>query len=152
MSDRAVDAAVHRRLVRTLPAYEPNTLLSHWVSQQEDPRIELRPGTVLRAKSGDASDAWYYVKVTGPIETGRDRLEYGLTPLLTFGEIVSAPARGDGGILATYEVLSSSEARAIIDSHRAPDASEIDADAAETNIEAARRQLHAARAEQEDAR
>ena len=135
----AEDAVLHERLTRTLPVYEPNTPLSHWVGHQDDPRHELLPGTVLRAKDGDPSDDWYLVRVTGPVETGRDRLEYGVTPLLTFGEIVSAPARGDGSILASYDVLGTSEVAALLDERAS--------EQTETEVEAARAQLDAARAE-----
>lgn len=138
------DAAVHSRLVQTIPTYAPNTPLSHWTSM-EDPSVELQPGTVLRAKEGDESDPWFYVRVTGPVGTGRDRLEYGLTSLFEFTEVVSAPARGEGGILATYEVMLSSEARALIEARRS--AADAPAEPPETVVDAARRQLDAARAE-----
>jgi len=144
----AEDVAVSQ-LTRTLPMYEPNSPASHWVGH-DDPRHELLPGTVLRAKDGHQSDPWFYVKVTGPYETTRDRMEYGITPLLEFAEIVSAPARGEGGILANYDVLPSSEVREIIEAHRSARTAEADVDATETNIEAARRQLDAARTEQEN--
>ena len=142
---KADEAAVHERLMQTIPTYAPNTPLSHWTSM-DDPRHELRPGTVLEAKNGDPSDPFNVVKVTGAYGTTPDRIEYGVTPFFEFGEVISAPARGPGGILTHYTVLSESEVAAMLAERAAADAP---AEPAETVVDAACCQLDAIRAAEE---
>lgn len=134
------EAAIHVRLLQTIPGYSPQSPLSHWTSMN-DPRHELRAGMVLRAKDGDPSDPFYVVRVTGAFGTARDRIEYGITPFFEFGETVSAPARGEHGILTHYTVLGESEVAAMLAERETPPAAE--------SVEAARRQVDAIRVEQE---
>lgn len=138
------DAAVHARLMATMPGYSPQNPLSHWTGM-DDPRHELRAGMVLRAKDGDPEDPFYVIRVTGAFGTTRDRIEYGITPYFCFGEIVSAPARGEGGILTHYTVLGESEVAAMLAERETAPAADPD----ETFVDAARRRLDAIRAEQE---
>ena len=139
------EATVHVRLMQTMPGYSALNPLSHWTSM-DDPRHELRRGTVLKAKDGDPSDPFNVVKVTGAYGTRPDQIEYGITPFFEFGEIISAPARGPAGILTHYVVLGESEVAAMLAERATADAP---AEPAETVVDAARCQLDAIRAAEE---
>jgi hypothetical protein len=135
------DAAVHARLTQTVPGYSARNPLAHW-NGADDPRLELKPGYVLRAREGDPSDPYFVIRVVGPHYTHHDAPpEYAVQPYFEFGETIAAPLRGEGGLLAAYEVLTESQVASLIAERAAA------AEPVATNVDAAREQVAAAREE-----
>jgi len=83
-----------------------------WVPSDRAP--ELVPGTILRARAPeDQYDPYTVVRVVGT-HLVKEREEAVITPALTFGENVSVPISGDGGLLRVYDVLTEAEAAALL--------------------------------------
>ncbi len=120
-----------------MPQQAGNSPMGWW--QTDDEPHALVPGDVLRAHEAEADDPYALVKVTA-IHRVREVEEAVVTPLLTFGQNVSAPIMGEGGLLRAYEVLSADEAAELLP---APDT----ASSLTTDVASGRALLAKARAE-----
>lgn len=115
--------------------------LQWWVPADHVPA--LTPGMVLRARDGNSDDPFSVVRVVATHRV-RDLDEAVVTPALSFGENVSAPISGAGGLLAIYDALTEAEVADLLPA--------ADPEAAErVDVNAARHQLEQARAAAQEA-
>lgn len=116
------------------PAENP---LQWWAPADHVPA--LTPGTLLRARDYDSDDPYSIVRVVATHRI-RDLEEAIITPALSFGENVSAPVLGVGGLLTIYDVLTEAEVAELMPKSQ-PSPSEPEG----VDVTAARRMLEQAR-------
>lgn len=82
-----------------------------WAPSDHSPALE--PGTILRAREDAPDDPYAVVRVVATHRV-RDLEEAVITPALSFGENISAPISGAGGLLSVFDVLTEAEAAELL--------------------------------------